>query len=72
MQFGGRITKCADPAALAAEGRHLVVTALAAAQRQDAVSQKAAFDDGVALVLDELRQVGADIEALVTLLHKSA
>jgi hypothetical protein len=33
--------------------------ALAAAQTQQAMSQDAAFDEGVALVLDELRPIGS-------------
>jgi hypothetical protein len=45
--------------ALAAEGQQLVVAAVAAAQAQEAVGQDAAFQEGVELVLDELRQVGA-------------
>ena len=49
----------AKSAALAAEGDELVVAALAAAQPQEAVGQDAAFEEGVELFFDELRQVGA-------------
>ena len=38
----------------------LVVPAIPAAQAQEAVGQDAAFEEGVELVLHELRQVGAD------------
>ena len=44
---------------LAAEGDQLVVAAVAAAQAQEAVGQDAAFEEGVELVFDELRQVRA-------------
>jgi hypothetical protein len=47
-----------QPAALAAEGQQLVVAALAAAQSQEPVRQDAALEEGVKLVLDELRQLG--------------
>ena len=46
----------AKAAAFAAEGNRPVV---AAAQAQEAVGQDAAFEEGVELVLHELRQVGA-------------
>lgn len=36
-----------------------VVAAVAAAQLREAVGQDAAFEEGVELVFDELRQVGA-------------
>jgi hypothetical protein len=49
----------AKSAALAAEGDELVVAALAAAQPQEAVGQDAAFEEGVELVLDELRLLSA-------------
>ena len=49
----------AEPAPLAAEGDQLVVAAITAAQAQEAVGQDAAFQEGVELVLDELRQAGA-------------
>ena len=44
---------------LAAERDQLVVAAVGAAQAQEAVSEDAAFEEGVELVLHELRQVGA-------------
>jgi hypothetical protein len=47
----------AKAAPFAAEGDQLVVAAVAAAQTQEAVGQDAAFEEGVELVLDELRQV---------------
>ena len=47
------------PAPLAAERDQLVVAAVAAAQSQEAVGQDAAFEEGVELIFDELRQVGA-------------
>ena len=46
-------------APLAAERHQLVVAAVAAVQAQEAVGQDAAFEEGVELVLHELRQVGA-------------
>jgi hypothetical protein len=46
-------------AALAAEGDQFVVGAVAAAQAQEAVGKDAAFEEGVELIFDELRQVGA-------------
>ncbi len=49
----------AQAAPLAAEGNQLVVAAVAAAQAQQAVGLDGAFEEGVELVLDELRQVGA-------------
>ena len=44
---------------LAGEGDQLVVAAVAAAHAQEAVGQDAAFEEGVELVFDKLRQVGA-------------
>ena len=49
----------AKAAAFAAEGDRFVVPAVAAAPAQEAVGQDAAFEEGVKLVFDELRQVGA-------------
>ncbi len=49
----------AKAAPLAAEGDELVVAAVTAAQPQKAVGQDAALEEGVELVLHELRQVGA-------------
>ena len=49
----------AKATALAAEGPQLVVAAILTARAQEAVGQDAAFEEGVELVLDELRQVGA-------------
>lgn len=46
-------------ASLAAEGDQLVVAAVAAVQSQKAVSQDAAFEEGVELSLDGMRQVCA-------------
>jgi len=54
-----RTARRAKPAALATEGDQLVVAAVTAAQAQEAVGQDAAFEKGVELVFDELRQVGA-------------
>ena len=50
----------AKAAPLAGEGDPLVVAAVTAAQAQEAVREDAAFEEGVELVLHELRQVGAD------------
>ena len=49
----------AKAAPLAGEGYKLVVAAFAATQAQEAVGQDAAFEEGVELVLDKLRQIGA-------------
>ena len=49
----------AKAAPLAGEGDPLVVAAVGAAQAQEAVREDAAFEEGVELVLHELRQVGA-------------
>jgi len=49
----------AAPTPLAAEGQQLVVAAFAAAQPQEVVGQDAALEEGVELVLDESRQLGA-------------
>jgi hypothetical protein len=46
-------------ALLATEGDDLDVAAVAAVQAQESVGQHAAFEEGVELVFDELRQVGA-------------
>jgi len=43
----------------AAEGHKLVIPAVAVIQAQKAVGQDAVFEEGVELVLDELRQAGA-------------
>ena len=43
----------------AAEGDKLVVAAVAAVEAQEAMRQDAAFEEGVELVFDEPRQVGA-------------
>jgi hypothetical protein len=67
----------AEPAPLAAEGQQLVVAALAAAQPQETVSQDAALEEGIELVLDEARQLGpgavlgARDEAGRVLLHQA-
>ena len=45
---------------LAAERDELVVAAVAAVQALEAMRQDDAFEEGVELVLHELRQVGAD------------
>ena len=61
--------------ALAAERDQLVLAAVGAAQAQETVRQDAALEEGVELVLDELRQAGASgglglsEEALGVLLH---
>jgi hypothetical protein len=68
----------AKPAQLAAERDQLVVAAVAAAQSQEAVGQDSAFEEGVELILDELRQVGASNvfglgeEGCGVLLHEAA
>ena len=67
----------AKAAPLAAEGDQLVVAAVATAQAQEAVGQDAAFEKGVELVPDELRQAGASglhglgEEGLGVLLHQA-
>ena len=67
----------AKATALAAEGPQLVVAAILTARAQEAVGQDAAFEEGVELVLDELRQVGAGSvfglgeEGRCVLLHQS-
>ena len=67
----------AKPAPLAAERDQLVVAAVAAAQSQEAVREDAAFEEGVELVFDELRQIGAGLslslreEGRRVLLHRS-
>ena len=48
-----------NPRRLQLQGDELVVAAVAAAQTQEAVGQDAAFEEGVELVLDEMRQVGS-------------
>ena len=48
-----------EAATLAGQGKQLVAPVVAAAQSQKAVGQDAAFEEGVELVLHELRQVGA-------------
>ena len=48
-----------QPTPLAAVGDELVVAAVATAQAQEAVGQDAALEEGVELVLDEVRQDGA-------------
>lgn len=60
-------TRRAEPAPLAAEGDQLVVAAVTAAQPQEAMGQDAAFDEGVELVFDELRQVGPGVCAVAAL-----
>ena len=49
----------AKPATLAAERDVLAAAVVAAVQAQEVVGQDAALQEGVELVLDELRQVGA-------------
>jgi len=49
----------AEAASFAAEGHKLVVAAVTAAQRQEAVGQDAAVEEGVELVTHKLRQAGA-------------
>jgi hypothetical protein len=53
------LARRARAASLAAERDQLVVAAVAAAESQETVGQNAAFEEGVELVLEELRQVGA-------------
>ena len=64
----------AKPAPLGAECHQLVVAAVAAAQSQEAVREDAAFEEGVELVLDELRQAGPGLslreEGCGVLLHQ--
>ena len=63
LRHAPRAAGGAEPSALAAESHQLVVTAVTAAQAQEAVRQDAALDalerKGVELVLDEGRQAGA-------------
>ena len=67
----------AKPTALAAESHQLVVSAVAAAQPQEAVGQDAALEEGIELVHPELRQVdpggGLDFgeEGRSVLLHQA-
>ena len=49
----------AKAASLATEGDALVVPTVGTAQAQEAVGQDAALEEGVELILDELRPVGA-------------
>lgn len=69
-------TRRAEPAALAAEGDQLVVTAVGAAQPKETVRQDAALQERVELVLDEGWQArtrgGLDLseEGLGKLLHR--
>jgi len=51
----------AKPAPPTAARHQLLVAAVAAAQAQEAVGQDAAFEEGVELVFDELRQFGAGL-----------
>lgn len=72
-----RAARRAEPAALAAERRQLVVPALAAPQPQEAVHQDAALEEDVELAPDEARQfgvgagLGAGDEAGRMLLHQA-
>ena len=59
LRHAPRAARRAKAAPLAAEGDQLVVAAVAAAQPQEAVGQDAAFEEGVELVLHELRQIGS-------------
>ena len=60
---------------LAVERDELVVAAVTALQSQEAMGQVAAFEEGVKLVLDELRQAGAGLclrdEGRGVLLHQA-
>jgi hypothetical protein len=58
LRHAARAARGAESAALAAEIQQLVVAAVATAQAQEAVGRDAALEEGVELVLDELRQVG--------------
>ena len=58
LRYATGTTRRAEPAPLATEGDQPVVAAVAAAQAQEAVGQDAGFEEGVELVLDELRQIG--------------
>ena len=68
----------AKPAPLAAERDQLFVAAGTAGQSQEAVGQDAACEEGVELILDELRQVSASSvfglgeEGCGVLLHEAA
>ena len=70
-------TRRAEPAAFAAEGDQLVVTAVGATQPKETVRQDAALQEGIELVLDEGRQArtrgGRDLseEGLGMLLHQA-
>jgi hypothetical protein len=57
LRHAARPARRAEPAPLATEGDQLAVAAVAAAQAQAAVGQDAAFEEGVELVFDGLRQV---------------
>ena len=59
MRHASGPARRAKPAPLAAERDQFVVAAVATVQAQEAVGQDAAFEEGVELILDELRQVGA-------------
>jgi hypothetical protein len=59
LRHAPRTARRAKPAPLAAQCDQLVVAAVAAAQSQEAVGQDAALEEGVELILEELRQVGA-------------
>jgi hypothetical protein len=61
----------AEPAALATEGQQLVVATLAAAKPQEPVRQDAALEEGVELVLDETRQLGASAGSLCKAIHSN-
>ena len=58
LRHAPRTARRAEAAALAAEGKKLVVAAFAAAQPQEAMSQDTALEEGVELILDEARKLG--------------
>ena len=59
LRHAPRAARWAKAAPLAGEGDELVIAAVAAAQAQEAVGQDPAFEEGVELVLNELRQASA-------------
>ncbi len=61
LRHAPRTARGTEPSALAAEGDQLVVATVGAAQPQETVRQDAALEEGVELVLDELRQAGAKV-----------
>jgi hypothetical protein len=59
LRHASRAARRTETAPFAAESDQLVVAAVTTTQAQEAVGQDAAFEEGVELVLHELRQIGA-------------